>query len=47
MAAQVQPLTKPPKTRQTQTAWRALASHYKTISKLHLRQLFADDPEAR
>ena len=43
MAAQVQPLTKPPKTRQT--AWRALASHYKTVAKLHLQQLFADDPK--
>jgi glucose-6-phosphate isomerase len=42
MAAQVQPLTKTPRSRQT--AWRALASHYKTVSKLHLRQLFADDP---
>ena len=27
-----------------QSAWKALALHYKTISKLHLRQLFADDP---
>ena len=43
MAAQVQPLTKPPRTRQT--AWSALASHYKTVSKLHLRHLFADDPK--
>src|SRR5271168_4160889 len=43
MAAHVQPLTKPPKTRPT--AWSALASHYKAISKLHLRQLFADDPK--
>src|ERR1700733_3180741 len=43
MAAQVQPLTKPPRTRQT--AWSALASHYKTVSKLHLRQLFAEDPK--
>jgi glucose-6-phosphate isomerase len=43
MAAQAQPLTKPPRTRQT--AWSALASHYKTASKLHLRQLFADDPK--
>jgi glucose-6-phosphate isomerase len=43
MAAQVQPLTKPPRTRQT--AWSALASHYKAVSKLHLRQLFADDPK--
>jgi glucose-6-phosphate isomerase len=43
MAARVEPLTKPPRTRQT--AWSALASHYKTVSKLHLRQLFADDPK--
>src|SRR5580700_9419440 len=43
MAAQVQPLTKPPRTRQR--AWSALASHYKTVSKLHLRQLFSDDPK--
>jgi glucose-6-phosphate isomerase len=27
-----------------QSAWRVLASHYKTVSKLQLRQLFADDP---
>ncbi len=26
-------------------AWKALVAHYKTISKLHLRQLFADDPD--
>src|SRR5580693_9029901 len=43
MAAQIQPLRKPPRTRQT--AWSALASHYKTVSKLHLQQLFADDPK--
>src|SRR3984957_5721093 len=43
MAAQVEPLTKTPRTRQT--AWSALASHYKTVSKLHLQQLFADDPK--
>src|SRR5258708_20873652 len=43
MAAQVQPLTKPLGTRQT--AWSALASHYKTVSKLHLQQLFDDDPK--
>src|SRR5580698_5312536 len=43
MAAQVQPLTKPPRTRNT--TWSALASHYKTVSKLQLRQLFADDPQ--
>src|ERR1700745_3439653 len=28
-----------------QSAWRALAAHYKAISKLHLRQLFEDDPK--
>src|SRR6202046_66634 len=43
MAAQVQPLTKQPTT--GRTAWSALASHYKTVSKLHLRELFADDPQ--
>src|SRR5580704_4328062 len=42
MAAQVQPLTQPGTRR---AAWSALASHYKTVSKLHLRQLFADDPK--
>jgi glucose-6-phosphate isomerase len=26
------------------SAWKELAAHYKEISKLHLRQLFADDP---
>src|SRR6201988_2138272 len=36
MGTQVQP--KP-------LAWDALASHYKSVSKLHLRQLFADDPK--
>jgi len=43
MAAQVVPLAIQPRTRQT--AWSALASHYKTVSKLHLRLLFADDPK--
>ena len=43
MAARVQPLTKPPAPKRT--AWSALASHYKAVSKLHLRQLFADDPQ--
>jgi glucose-6-phosphate isomerase len=43
MAAQVQPLTNPAKAKPV--AWKALASHYKTVSKLHLRQLFADDPK--
>ena len=32
-----QPLTRRP-------AWKALKSHYKAISEVHLRQLFADDP---
>ena len=27
------------------SAWTALQSHYKTVSKLHLRQLFDDDPK--
>src|SRR5215470_11170799 len=26
-------------------AWSALTSHYKAVSELHLRQLFADDPK--
>src|ERR1700689_596573 len=43
MAARVEPLTIQPKTRHT--AWKALASHYKAVSKLHLKQLFADDPK--
>src|SRR6201998_2648772 len=28
-----------------QTAWKALTAHYKAAAKLHLRQLFADDPK--
>src|SRR6266850_1831883 len=43
MAANPQPV--PKKRASKQGAWKALASHYKTISKLHLRQLFADDPK--
>src|SRR5213592_2091002 len=27
------------------SAWTALQSHHKTVSKLHLRKLFADDPK--
>ena len=38
MAAHVQPSAK-------LSAWKALASHYETASKLHLRQLFTDDPK--
>jgi glucose-6-phosphate isomerase len=43
MAAPVQPLTKRPPSKRT--AWKTLASHYKKISGLHLRQLFAEDPK--
>lgn len=38
----------PTPTRRTafkRSAWSGLASHYNTASKLHLRQLFADDPK--
>jgi glucose-6-phosphate isomerase len=38
MNTSVPPLTKRP-------AWKALAAHHKTINKLHLRKLFADDPK--
>ncbi|HTW31735.1 MAG TPA: hypothetical protein VMD76_08660, partial [Candidatus Sulfotelmatobacter sp.] len=41
MGTQVVSLTKRPKNKRM--AWSALASHYKTVSKLHLRELFADD----
>jgi len=43
MATYVQPLAK--KRATGLAAWYALASHYKQVSKLHLRQLFADDPK--
>jgi glucose-6-phosphate isomerase len=43
MAATVPPPAK--KRTVKQSAWTALASHYKEISKLHLRDLFAQDPE--
>ena len=43
MAANPQPRLKKQASRPP--AWKALAAHYKTISKLHLRQLFADDPD--
>src|ERR1700747_2818314 len=41
MAASPQPQVK--KQAIKRSAWKALTSHYKTVSKLHLRQLFADD----
>src|SRR5580704_17608983 len=34
----ITPLTK-------RKAWKALGAHYKTISKIHLRKHFADDPK--
>jgi glucose-6-phosphate isomerase len=43
MATPVQPLAK--KRAVKRSAWKALASHYKAVSNLHLRQLFADDPK--
>jgi glucose-6-phosphate isomerase len=43
MATPVQPPTK--KRSAKRAAWKALESHYKTVSDLHLRQLFADDPD--
>jgi len=43
MAAHVEPLIAQPTT--GQSAWNALASHYKEVSKLHIRQLFAEDPK--
>src|SRR5882724_4538066 len=42
MATPVQPPAK--KRAVKRSAWKALESHYKTVSDLHLRQLFADDP---
>jgi hypothetical protein len=43
MAARAEPLGKPPARRRS--AWTALETHYKKVSKLHLRQLFAADLE--
>jgi glucose-6-phosphate isomerase len=43
MAAQPQPL--PKKRAVKRSAWSSLASHYKKVSSLHLRDLFAKDPE--
>ena len=39
------PQTQVKKRSSRQSAWTALASHYKVVSKLHLRELFADDPK--
>jgi len=38
MTTQIAPLTE-------RQAWKALAAHYDNIARLHLRQLFADDPK--
>src|SRR5262249_42929461 len=43
MAANPQP--QPKKKATKPSVWKALAAHYKAISKQHLRQLFADDPK--
>jgi glucose-6-phosphate isomerase len=43
MAANPQPPVK--KRTIKPSAWKALKAHYKAVSELHLRQLFADDPE--
>src|SRR5215469_12303769 len=43
MAASPQPQVK--KRAVKQSGWKALTAHYKAVSKLHLRQLFADDPK--
>jgi glucose-6-phosphate isomerase len=43
MASHAQTLARRPAPQRS--AWSALASHYKKGSKLHLRQLFADDPK--
>ncbi|MBV9180642.1 MAG: glucose-6-phosphate isomerase, partial [Acidobacteria bacterium] len=43
MAANPQPQAK--KRTSKPSAWKALEAHYKTISKLHLRQLFEADPK--
>src|SRR5262250_77702 len=43
MAASPQPQVR--KQASKLSAWKALTAHYKAVSKLHLRQLFADDPK--
>src|SRR4051812_33400799 len=41
MGAQARLLAQQPLTQRP--AWKALTSHYQSVSKLHLRQLFAED----
>src|ERR1700740_2560017 len=43
MAANPQPEVKKRATKQS--AWKALTAHYKAVAKVHLRELFADDPQ--
>ena len=43
MATHVEPLAE--SAMSMQPAWNALATHYEQVSKMHLRQLFADDPK--
>jgi glucose-6-phosphate isomerase len=43
MGTSVKRAKKPAKRKSS--AWNALARHYKSVSKLHLRKLFADDPK--
>jgi glucose-6-phosphate isomerase len=43
MATHIEPLSD--HTTTSQSGWKELATHYKEVSKLHLRQLFADDPK--
>src|SRR5689334_9912767 len=42
MARTLQPFTQRPARKGS--AWNQLATHWKRVSKAHLRQLFADDP---
>lgn len=42
MSTSSHPVSKPSVTKRS--AWAKLGTHYKKMSKLHLRQLFADDP---
>jgi len=42
MAVRAEPLSKPPARKRS--PWTALEAHRKKLSKLHLRQLFAEDP---
>jgi glucose-6-phosphate isomerase len=39
------PQAKVKKRASKQSAWKSLTAHYKAVSQLHLRQLFADDPK--